>query len=142
MEKKGKYYKNVRKENRNDKNSLPFSTYWYFPDNIKKVDPSNGIKTGGNIKDDDKIDFLRVKISNYDLCEKLFNLLINHKYIFEKEIQIIEKNIIKNEEKLDFSELLLPLIDKDYIKIKKDIFEENNDVKNFIGRKRKILKFE
>ena len=133
---------NILKENRNDKNSLPFSTYWYFPDNIKKVDPSNGIKTGGNIKDDDKIDFLRVKISNYDLCEKIFNLLINHKYIFEKEIQIIEKNIIKNEEKLDFSELLLPLIDKDYIKIKKDIFEENNDMKKFIGKKRKILKFE
>ena len=133
---------NILKENRNDKNSLPFSTYWYFPDNIKKVDPSNGIKTGGNIKEDDKIDFLRVKISNYDLCEKIFNLLINYKYIFEKEIQIIEKNIIKNEEKLDFSELLLPLIDKDYIKIKKDIFEENNDVKNFIGKKRKILKFE
>jgi hypothetical protein len=134
----------IFKGNKNDKNSLPFSCYWYFPNNLKKVDPSNGIKTGGNIKDIDKIDFLRVKISNYDLCKNIFNILINFKdkKIFGKAINIIEKYLLKNKRSLDFCDLIEILIDDNYSKLKLKILDENINVKNFIGKKRNILKID
>ena len=130
-------------EKKNDKNSLPFSAYWYFPNNIKKVDPSNGIKTGGNIKEDDKIDFLRVKISNYDLCEMLINILLvnsKDKKVFSRSIKKLEEYILKNGKNIDFYDLMFPLLDEKYNNIKNSILEDNHDLKNFIGRKRKILK--
>ena len=126
-----------------DKNSLPFSVYWYFPNNIKKVDPSNGIKTGGNIKEDDKIDLLRVKISNYDLCEMLINILLMNskdKKVFSRSIKKLEEYILKNGKNIDFYDLMFPLLDEKYNNIKNSILEDNHDLKNFIGRKRKILK--
>ena len=126
---------------KNDKNSLPFSSYWYFPNRLKKVDPSNGIKTGGNVKDMDKIDFLRVKISNYDLCEKIFNLLlINNKKEFKNYIIKIEKILLnKNKEDLDYYDIISSLINKDYIKIKSNLIDENSELKDFIGKKRNSL---
>ena len=129
------------KGNKNDKNSLPFSSYWYFPNNIKKVDPSNGIKTGGNLKEIDKIDFLRVKICNYDLCENIFNLMLKYKNqkIFKKQIKTIEHFIMKNSENIDFCDLIENLIDVKYNKIKMNLKEENSVVKNFINKKRKLL---
>ena len=134
----------IFKGNKNDKNSLPFSSYWYFPNNLKKVDPSNGIKTGGNIKDIDKIDFLRVKISNYDLSKNIFNILINFKdkKIFGKAINKIEKYLLKNKRSLDFCDLIEILIDDNYSKLKLKIHDENINVKNFIGKKRNILKID
>ena len=127
---------------KNEKNSLPFSSYWYFPNYVKKVDPSNGIKTGGNIKNIDNIDFLRVKISNYDFCKNLFNLMINskNKKSFKKVINKIEKNIINNINNVDFCDLIELSLDSKYIELKKKIEDENKDVKDFIGKKRKILK--
>ena len=127
---------------KNEKNSLPFSSYWYFPNNVKKVDPSNGIKTGGNIKNIDNIDFLRVKISNYDFCKNLFNLMINfkNKKIFKKVINKIEKSIMNNINNVDFCDLIELSLDSKYIELKKKIQDENKDVKDFIGKKRKILK--
>ena len=133
----------INEDKKNDKNSLPFSAYWYFPNNIKKVDPSNGIKTGGNIKEEDKIDFLRVKISNYDLCENIINnLLINNKdkIFFSKSIEKLEKYMLKNKENIDYYDLMQLLLDKEYSNTKNNILEENNDVKNFLRKKRKILK--
>ena len=134
----------IFKGNLNDKNSLPFSSYWYFPNSLKKVDPSNGIKTGGNIKDIDKIDFRRVKISNYDLCKNIFNILINfkNKKIFGKAINKIEKYLLKSIGNIDFCDLIEILIDENYSKIKLKIHEENINVKNFIGKKRHILKID
>ena len=127
---------------KNDKNSLSFSTYWYFPNSIKKVDPSNGIKTGGNIKEIDKLDFLRVKISNYDLCQNIFKILINNKKIFSKYIKKIEKYIINNNIKndLDYCDVISSLINDNYVNVKDNIINENNEVKEFIGKKREILK--
>ena len=132
------------KGNKNDKNSLSFSSYWYFTNSLKKVDPSNGIKTGGNIKDIDKIDFLRVKISNYDLCKNIFNILINFKdkKIFGKAINKIEKYLLKNKRRFDFCDLIEILIDDNYSKLKLKILDENINVKNFIGKKRNILKID
>ena len=129
---------------KNEKNSLPFSTYWYFPNSVKKVDPSNGIKTGGNIKNIDDIDFLRVKISNYDLCKNIFNFLISFKKnkIFKKAVNKIEKMIMNNINNIDFYDLGELSINNKYIELKKNILDENKDVKNFIGKKRKILKME
>ena len=124
---------------KNDKNSLPFSTYWYFPNNIKKVDPSNGIKTGGNLKDFDKLDFLRVKISNYDLCRKIFYLLINNKKEFENYIKKIEKYIINTKKEPDFNDVISSLITNSYKNMKNIIIEENKELKDFIGKKRNIL---
>ncbi len=121
---------------KNDKNSLPFSAYWYFPNSIKKVDPSNGIKTGGNLKDLDKLDFLRVKISNYDLCQKIFNLLTNYKVVFNNYIKIIEKYIINNKNEIDFLDIICSLITTNYKNVKNNIIEENNELKDFIGKKR------
>ena len=134
----------IFKGNKNDKNSLSFSSYWYFPNNLKKVDPSNGIKTGGNIKDIDKIDFLRVKISNYDFCKNLFNILINfkNKKIFGKVINKIEKYLLKDIKNIDFCDLIEILIDDNYTKQKFKILEENINVKKFIGKKRNILKLD
>ena len=134
----------INDEKKNDKNSLPFSAYWYFPNNLKKVDPSNGIKTGGNIKEDDKIDFLRVKICNYDLGENIINFLINNKdkAFFGKLISKIEKYILKNKKIDDFYDLILPLIDEEYNNNKNNILEQNQEVKSFIGKKRKILKID
>ena len=132
----------IFKGNKNDKNSLSFSSYWYFPNNLKKVDPSNGIKTGGNIKDIDKIDFLRVKISNYDFCKNLFNILINfkNKKIFGKAINKIEKYLLKDIKNIDFYDLIEILIDGNYAEKKFKIIDENINVKKFIGKKRNILK--
>ena len=83
---------------KNEKNSLPFSSYWYFPNNVKKVDPSIGIKTGGNIKNIDNIDFLRVKISNYDFCKNLFNVMINFKN--EKNFKKVIKDFNEKKRKI------------------------------------------
>jgi tRNA-specific adenosine deaminase 1 len=132
----------IFKGNKNDKNSLSFSSYWYFPNNLKKVDPSNGIKTGGNIKDIDKIDFLRVKISNYDFCKNLFNILINfkNKKIFGKAINKIEKYLLKDIKNIDFCDLIEILIDGNYAEKKFKILDENINAKKFIGKKRNILK--
>ena len=125
---------------KNDKNALPFSTYWYFPNTIKKVDPSNGIKTGGNIKDIDKLDFLRVKITNYDLCKNIFNLLIDNRNYFVNYIKRIEKYILNNsKEKLDYYDIISLLINNDYINMKNNINNENMEIKEFIGKKRNIL---
>ena len=135
----------IHNEKKNDKNSLPFSAYWYFPNNLKKVDPSNGIKTGGNIKEEDKIDFLRVKISNYDLCEIIINfLLINSKdkIFFSESIEKLEKYILKNNKNNDYYDLMFPLLDKEYNSIKNNILKNNQDLKYFIGKKRKILKID
>ena len=127
---------------KNEKNSLPFSSYWYFPNNVKKVDPSNGIKTGGNIKNIDNIDFLRVKISNFDFCKNLFNVMINfkNKKIFKKVINKIEKSIMNNINGVDFCDLIELSLDSKYTELKNKIQDENKDVKDFIGKKRKILK--
>ena len=125
---------------KNDKNALPFSTYWYFPNTIKKVDPSNGIKTGGNIKDIDKLDFLRVKITNYDLCKNIFNLLIDNRNYFGNYIKRIEKYILNNSKKeLDYYDIISLLINNDYINMKNNINNENMEIKEFIGKKRNIL---
>ena len=125
---------------KNDKNSLPFSSYWYFPNNLKKVDPSNGIKTGGNLKDMNKIDFLRVKISNYDLCEKIFNLLITNKKDFGNYTKKIKKKILnRNKDDLDYYDIISSSINEDYLKMKYNIIEENIELKDFIGKKRNIL---
>ena len=134
----------IFKGNKNDKNSLSFSSYWNFPNSLKKVDPSNGIKTGGNIKDIDKIDFLRVKISNYDLCKNIFSILINfkNKKIFGKAINKIEKYLLKDIKNIDFYDLIEILIDDNYTKQKFKILEENINVKKFIGKKRNILKLD
>ena len=125
-------------KNKNDKNSLPFSSYWYFPNFIKKVDPVNGIKTGGNIKDVKNIDFLRVKISNYDLCSNIFNFMINNKDLFPKKIKKMKKYMI-NKDDFDCYDLIGFLVDNEYINIKTNIINENEDIKNFLGKKRKIL---
>ena len=132
----------IFKGNKNDKNSLSFSSYWNFPNSLKKVDPSNGIKTGGNIKDIDKIDFLRVKISNYDFCKNLFNILINfkNKKIFGKAINKIEKYLLKDIKNIDFCDLIEILIDGNYAEKKFKILDENINAKKFIGKKRNILK--
>lgn len=126
---------------KNDKNSLPFSSFWYFPNTLKKVDPSNGIKTGGNLKDLEKLDFLRVKLSNFDLCNKIFNLLINNKNDFENCIKKIERYILnRNKKNIDFYNIISSLIDNNYINMKNNIIDENNELKNFIGKKRNIFK--
>ena len=125
---------------KNDKNSLPFSTYWYFPNSIKKVDPSNGIKTGGNVKDIEKLDFLRVKLCNYDLCQNIFNFLAYNRSIFMKYINKIEKYILDNEKiNLDYYDIICSLISLDYLNKKNIIINENNDLKEFIGKKRNIF---
>ena len=108
---------------------------------MKKLDPSNGIKTGGNIKDIDKIDFLRVKISNYDLCEKIFYFLINNKKDFGNYIKKIEKIILnRNKDDFDYCNIISSLIDNKYINKKNNIIDENCELKDFIGKKRNILK--
>ena len=125
---------------KNDKNSLPFSTYWYFPNSIKKVDPSNGIKTGGNIKDIEKLDFLRVRLCNFDLCQNIFNFLINNKTIFLNYINKIEKYILnKDKSSVDYYDIICSLINHDYLDKKNIIINENKDLKDFIGKKRNII---
>ena len=139
-------HKNKNEENslkgncKNDKNALTFSAYWYFPNSIKKVDPSNGIKTGGNLKDLDKLDFLRVKISNYDLSRNIYNLIIDNKREFNADIKKIEKYILNNKEDVDFNDIISSLVCEDYKNMKNDIIEENKELKDFIGKKRNIFK--
>ena len=63
-----------------------------------------------------------------------------NKKSFKKVINKIEKNIINNINNVDFCDLIELSLDSKYIELKKKIQDENKDVKDFIGKKRKILK--
>ena len=62
--------------------------------------------------------------------------------IFGKAINKIEKYLLKNKRSLDFCDLIEILIDDNYSKLKLKILDENINVKNFIGKKRNILKID
>ena len=85
-------------------------------------------------------DFLRVKISNYDLSRNIYNLIINNKREFNADIKKIEKYILNNKEDVDFNDIISSLVCEDYKNMKNDIIEENKELKDFIGKKRNIFK--
>ena len=52
--------------NKTEKNSQPFSSFYYFPSSIQKIDPSIGLKSGSRIDSYDKIYKFRGTICKYD----------------------------------------------------------------------------
>lgn len=130
---------------REDKHSLPFSLGWYFPNMIIKVDPVIGLKIGSNVKEINKFDFLRVKISDYDLCLNIFEFLMREKSLFGNYIEKIEKYILKNihnnkKNEIDYYAIISSLISKKHTKLKKTIEDDNKDVREFLNKKRQILR--
>lgn len=77
----------------NDRNSQPFSTFWYFPSTIQKIDPSTGLKCGSRIDNLQNIDKLRPTISKYDLCLILFDFI---QFICDNEKMFPGRNEIQN----------------------------------------------
>ena len=129
----------------NERNSQPFSSFWYFPSTIQKIDPSTGLKCGSRIENKSNIDKFRATISKYDLY---LNLLYLYQFCEEHKKQIHNKVITLNINKLqrrllkvknkqeDIHDVFESLTkDSHYSIMKRYIIESNDDVKEF-----KILK--
>ena len=122
-----------------DKNSQPFSSFFYFPSTIQKIDPSIGLKSGSRIDCYDKIYKLRVTITKYDLCELIFQIII--KYRINDVLNVNLKKIMMNYNNIDCVDLFNIYLNKSsYMNTKKLIINENKDLKNFLEIKEKILK--
>ena len=60
----------------NDKNSQPFSIFYYYSLTIQKIDGSTGLKCGSRTNNINILDKLRPTISKYDLHLHFYNTLI------------------------------------------------------------------
>lgn len=123
--------------NKIDKNSQPFSFFWYFPSSLQKIDPSLGLKSGSRKDRMDIIENFRVTLCNYNLCELIFKFIIN----FGNNIlcKKISKILLINEN-LDYVDILNILIKttKRY-KIKEIFIKENEKIKEFLELKYKLI---
>ena len=123
--------------NKTDKNSQPFSFFWYFPSSLQKIDPSLGLKSGSRKDRMDIIENFRVTLCNYNLCELIFKFIIN----FENNIlcKKISKILLINDN-LDYIDILNILIKttKRY-KIKEIFIKENKKIKEFLELKYKLI---
>ena len=125
--------------NKTEKNSQPFSSFYYFPSSIQKIDPSIGLKSGSRIDSYDKIYKFRGTICKYDLCEIIFQIIIkyNINYLLERNL----KKIIVKYNNIDSVDLFNFILDKSsYVNVKNNLICENIDLKEFLDIKNKILK--
>lgn len=136
----------------NDRNSQPFSTFWYFPSTIQKIDPSTGLKCGSRIDNLQNIDKLRPTISRYDLSLLLFEfaqfVCDNQKLLPDRnEIQNMVRKIQIIIHQNKFENLKLNIVDifdevtkeGKYNLIKKFILNTNRDISKFKQLKVNIL---
>lgn len=61
--------------NYNQRNIMPFSSYWSFPSIQGKLDPVTGLKCGSNLNNINQLDKYRSMLSQYDLCSFSFSLI-------------------------------------------------------------------
>ena len=131
-----KFLSNNININKTDKNSQPFSFFWYFPSTLQKIDPSLGLKSGSRKDRMDIIENFRVTLCNYNLCELIFKFIINFENILCKRIS----KILLINESLDYFDILNILIKTTKrFKIKEIFIKENEKIKEFLELKYKII---
>lgn len=131
----------------NERNSQPFSSFWYFPSTIQKIDPSTGLKCGSRIDNKANIDKFRATISKYDLYLNMLSLyqFCEGHTISNNMIQLNIKKLqrallkIKNKEEDIYDVFESIAKNSHYSIMKKYIIESNEDVKEFKIIKHNII---
>ena len=133
----------------NERNSQPFSSFWYFPSTIQKIDPSTGLKCGSRIENRTNIDKFRPTISKYDLylnllslyqfCEEHYKQITNN--VLQLKLNNLQRTILKiknkDEDIYDVFESLTK--NSHYSLLKRYIIESNAEVNEFKIIKHNII---